>query len=270
MEGQGVAASPAPAAGRQGQPGAGAVVAAELTDPGEDRVTSVMAHSGEGQGPSGDDSHVMVTPGYPEASAQDAGVSPRGEQPPPESSAEHQPSQESTSEYQPSQSPPSPAPSQATESDKPDNVVGPDQDEAPTRDEITGHDQSAAAPEAQAGQLPPEDPAQPPQDLAQPEDAARPEDAVQPEDAARPEDVGAEPVSVAPPPAVAAAHVRVDARLLEAALLNLRKRIAAIPLVFEIAGVREPSKTERTKLLSQIDDYLCRGCGGQRHRSWWP
>jgi energy-coupling factor transporter ATP-binding protein EcfA2 len=49
--------------------------------------------------------------------------------------------------------------------------------------------------------------------------------------------------------------VRVDARLLEAALLNLRKRIAAIPLVFEIAGSAEV-KAERTKLLSQIDDYL--------------
>jgi energy-coupling factor transporter ATP-binding protein EcfA2 len=49
--------------------------------------------------------------------------------------------------------------------------------------------------------------------------------------------------------------VRVDARLLEAALLNLRKRVAAIPLVFEIAGSAEV-KTERTKLLSQIDDYL--------------
>jgi energy-coupling factor transporter ATP-binding protein EcfA2 len=49
--------------------------------------------------------------------------------------------------------------------------------------------------------------------------------------------------------------VRVDARLLEAALLNLRKRIAAIPLVFEIGGSAEV-KAERTKLLAQIDDYL--------------
>jgi energy-coupling factor transporter ATP-binding protein EcfA2 len=49
--------------------------------------------------------------------------------------------------------------------------------------------------------------------------------------------------------------VRVDARLLEAAMLNLRKRIAAIPLVFEIAGSAEV-KAERAKLLSQIDDYL--------------
>jgi energy-coupling factor transporter ATP-binding protein EcfA2 len=50
-------------------------------------------------------------------------------------------------------------------------------------------------------------------------------------------------------------RVRVDARLLEATLLNLRKRIAAIPLVFDIAGADEVT-AERAKLLSQIDDYL--------------
>ena len=55
--------------------------------------------------------------------------------------------------------------------------------------------------------------------------------------------------------AAAQSHVRVDARLLEAALLNLRKRIAAIPLVFQISGSAEV-KAERGKLLSQIDDYL--------------
>ena len=50
-------------------------------------------------------------------------------------------------------------------------------------------------------------------------------------------------------------RVRVDARLLEATLLNLRKRIAAIPLVFDLPGAEEVS-AERAKLLSQIDDYL--------------
>jgi energy-coupling factor transporter ATP-binding protein EcfA2 len=50
-------------------------------------------------------------------------------------------------------------------------------------------------------------------------------------------------------------RVRVDARLLEATLLNLRKRIAAIPLVFDIPGADEVT-AERTKLVSQIDDYL--------------
>ena len=77
-----------------------------------------------------------------------------------------------------------------------------------------------------------------------------------------PEPVAApsEPVTPAPVAAVrsraaAQPHVRVDARLLEAALLNLRKRIAAIPLVFQISGSAEV-KAERGKLLSQIDDYL--------------
>jgi energy-coupling factor transporter ATP-binding protein EcfA2 len=50
-------------------------------------------------------------------------------------------------------------------------------------------------------------------------------------------------------------RVRVDARLLEATLLNLRKRIAAIPLVFDIPGADEVT-AERAKLISQIDDYL--------------
>jgi energy-coupling factor transporter ATP-binding protein EcfA2 len=50
-------------------------------------------------------------------------------------------------------------------------------------------------------------------------------------------------------------RVRVDARLLEATLLNLRKRVAAIPLVFDIPGAEE-IVAERGKILSQIDDYL--------------
>ncbi len=50
-------------------------------------------------------------------------------------------------------------------------------------------------------------------------------------------------------------RVRVDARLLEATLLNLRKRVAAIPLVFDLPGAQEVT-AERGKILSQIDDYL--------------
>ena len=92
-----------------------------------------------------------------------------------------------------------------------------------------------------------------------PAEEAPAEEAAPPENAAAPEDLGAEsaPQSQTPPQATAAtqSHVRVDARLLEAALLNLRKRIAAIPLVFEISGAAEV-KIERGKLLSQIDDYL--------------
>ena len=56
-------------------------------------------------------------------------------------------------------------------------------------------------------------------------------------------------------PDAPARRVRVDARLLEATLLNLRKRIAAIPLVFDIPGADEVF-AERAQLLSQIDDYL--------------
>jgi energy-coupling factor transporter ATP-binding protein EcfA2 len=47
----------------------------------------------------------------------------------------------------------------------------------------------------------------------------------------------------------------VDARLLEATLLNLRKRVSAIPLVFDLPGAEEIT-AERGKILSQIDDYL--------------
>jgi energy-coupling factor transporter ATP-binding protein EcfA2 len=87
-----------------------------------------------------------------------------------------------------------------------------------------------------------------------------PETAPEPEATEAPE---SEPETAAPTeaavpvrsPAATQSHARVDARLLEAALLNLRKRIAAIPLVFEISGAADV-KTERTKLLSQIDDYL--------------
>jgi energy-coupling factor transporter ATP-binding protein EcfA2 len=75
-----------------------------------------------------------------------------------------------------------------------------------------------------------------------------------PEDAPAPEPAASRPVP-ARSPAAAQSHVRVDARLLEAALLNLRKRVAAIPLVFQISGSAEV-KVERGKLLSQIDDYL--------------
>src|SRR5271165_1422096 len=79
--------------------------------------------------------------------------------------------------------------------------------------------------------------------------------ASQPEPAVPLEPVTPAPVAAVRSRAAAQPHVRVDARLLEAALLNLRKRIAAIPLVFQISGSAEV-KAERGKLLSQIDDYL--------------
>jgi energy-coupling factor transporter ATP-binding protein EcfA2 len=48
---------------------------------------------------------------------------------------------------------------------------------------------------------------------------------------------------------------RVDARRLEAALLDLRRPIVTVPLILEAPGVAE-ARAERVKLLSQIDDYL--------------
>jgi energy-coupling factor transporter ATP-binding protein EcfA2 len=109
-------------------------------------------------------------------------------------------------------------------------------------------------------------PAISPEAATQPEDDAgpQPEDAAPAAPAAPAEAADAAPAEAPVPaevpapalsPAAVQPHVRVDARLLEAALLNLRKRTAAIPLVFEISGAAAV-KTERTKLLSQIDDYL--------------
>jgi energy-coupling factor transporter ATP-binding protein EcfA2 len=122
-----------------------------------------------------------------------------------------------------SQSSPPDNPNQPVKADKPDNIADPDTDDA-------GRDDTTVSNPA-------------PADVAAP--ASTPAPASEP---------AAEPAR-APSRAAAESHVRVDARLLEAALLNLRKRVAAIPLVFEIAGSAEV-KTERTKLLSQIDDYL--------------
>ncbi len=50
-------------------------------------------------------------------------------------------------------------------------------------------------------------------------------------------------------------HVRVDARKIESALLDLRHLIVEVPLHLEAPGVDE-ARGERRKLLSQIDDYL--------------
>ena len=128
MEGQGVAASSASAAGRKGQSGAGGVAAA---DPGENHVTSDVEDGGEGRGVNGDDSHVIVTPGYPEASAQDASMPPSPEQ--------------ASSGQQPPREPQLPTASHEPESDKRDNITVPvHDDEAPAMDEDKGHDQSAA------------------------------------------------------------------------------------------------------------------------------
>jgi hypothetical protein len=50
-------------------------------------------------------------------------------------------------------------------------------------------------------------------------------------------------------------HARVDARKLEAALLELRDPMVRIPLLLDSPGI-EAARAERQQLLSQIDDYL--------------
>src|SRR6267154_3346372 len=121
MEGQGVAASSASAAGRQVEPGSGAVAAAEFGHPADTYVTSDITGGGEGRGRNGDDSYVMVASDHPEESSQDAGVPQAPDSSPPsrpptgdQSSREpaRQSSQESHAEFA----------SQQIKSDKADNI----------------------------------------------------------------------------------------------------------------------------------------------------
>src|SRR5271169_4505109 len=172
MEGQGVAASAASAAGESG-PGAG--VAAELDHPAENQMTSDIADGGTGQGRNRDDSQVTVAPGYPEASAQDAGQDAGMSQLPASSQPTRSPREgRSSQESQPE------LPSQQIESDKLDNIVDPDQNNsAVARDENTGHKQTAAglappAVDAPAGGAPAADtpPADAPPAVTPPETAA--------------------------------------------------------------------------------------------------
>ncbi len=140
MEGQGVAASAASGAGEHAESGQGAVAAEldhlALDHPAENHVTSDIADGGEGLGRNRDDSHVMVTPGHPEASGQDASMPQL-----PESSQPPQPSREERS-YRESQPE---LPSRQIKSDKLDNIVDPDRNnDAVARDENTGHNQTAA------------------------------------------------------------------------------------------------------------------------------
>jgi hypothetical protein len=64
---------------------------------------------------------------------------------------------------------------------------------------------------------------------------------------------GAGPRGSAGPPAEPS--VRVNAKLIESAILALRKPIVAAQLPLEAPGVEE-ARAERRKLLGQIDDYL--------------
>src|SRR5580658_9084743 len=80
MEGQGVAASPASASGRQDE-FAGAVVAAEFNDPGGSHVTDDILGDGEDRRHNGDDTIVMPAPDFSEPPAPGAAAFPT----PPES-----------------------------------------------------------------------------------------------------------------------------------------------------------------------------------------
>jgi len=322
MEGQDVSPSATSAAGWRGDARPPAAIAAGPGHPGHGGASGDLAGVGENRELSGDDSGVMITPGYPEESAPGTGRS-------------SLPSSQSPRQFR---APQGEFPSQQTESDNPDNMgYPPPNDKAAGRDGDTGQDQRAADVEAESGSpFPAGDPpssagrasngaaggfqdstviippvpapgepaagepapgepaaAQAPEDRAptpvRPEDpeatavieatpaeAAVPAGSPEPEDPeatsviegipVRPEDARSADIPAATEPGVAPeeppepetadqVHVRVDARLLEAALLNLRKRVAGIPLVFEIAGSAEV-KTERAKLVSQIDDYL--------------
>ena len=125
MEGQGVAASSSAAAGRQGEPGSGAIAAAEFGHPAGTFVTSGITDGGEGRGHNRDDSYVMVASGHPEASSHDDGMpqSPDSS-PPPRPPGKEQPSREPGGK--PSQGSQTEFSSQQIKSDKADNIGDPD------------------------------------------------------------------------------------------------------------------------------------------------
>src|SRR6266496_3204576 len=151
MEGQGVAASSASAVGRQGKYGRA-----------ETHVTSDITRGGEGRGRNGDDSHVMMGPGHPEASSQDDGMpqtpdsSPPPASSPPAGGQAHPPGggqasrePEGRSAREPEGQSPQGAqaefPSQQIKSDKADNIGDPDRNNSVVaRDENTGHNKTAA------------------------------------------------------------------------------------------------------------------------------
>ena len=123
MDGQGMAAFPAPPGGRPRVIGLGSVDSPGLVDTAS-HVTSDIADRGEVRERNGDDSDVMVAPSYPEGSAQDA--------------ARQSPQ---------SQLPHAELPSRQIKPDKADNIVDPDRDDnAVARDENTGHNQATGSP----------------------------------------------------------------------------------------------------------------------------
>ena len=214
-------------------------VTPEPYDPGENGVTSEVAFGGEGPGRNGDDTIVMTAPGHRSATEHaQSDMSDMDDSDVDESNVGQPEDPDATQVFD------------AIRDDEDAAAGGPGQ--FGTAAGGPGQFGTAAGGPGQAGAAPGaiEDAAAPDatDDAAEPE--PEPEPQPQPEPEPEPDEPGIPLEDQHPQP-----HVRVDARLLEAALLNLRKRIAAIPLVFEIEGSAE-IKAERAKLLSQIDDYL--------------
>src|SRR5580692_11778025 len=145
MEGQGVAASAASEAGRRGEPGAGAVAAADFDDPGVSHVTGDTSGGGEGQWRNGDDTIVMPALGRPE-------VPDPGPQSHPE---EHQSRNAQTIASQPSPTDQANQANQPTKADKPDNMGDPDHTDHASGDDDTIRNQTP--PDAAAAAWQPED-----------------------------------------------------------------------------------------------------------------
>ena len=221
MDSQDVASSSMPDADRPERANLGAAVAAEFHDPGVNGVTSEVADGGDGQHGSGDDTIVMTAPGHHSATGHSQAADAQPEDGP-----------------QLSDPAPDPAPDpQLDAADAPEPADAADVPEAADDVPEVAYDVPEVAYDV-------------PEVAYDVPEAAGVAQQHQGPDSPQRDPAGHFPDAAHPQP-----HVRVDARLLEAALLNLRKRIAAIPLVFEIEGSAQV-KTERAKLLSQIDDYL--------------
>ena len=122
---------------------------------------------------------------------------------------------------------------------------------ATTRAAATARGATAAAETtAPAGPATPARPPTPPETTAPAETATPPETA-----AARGTSVAAGSSAVPPHGPPSEPPVRVNAQLIESAILALRKPIVAAQLPLEAPGVEE-ARAERHQLLGQIDDYL--------------
>jgi energy-coupling factor transporter ATP-binding protein EcfA2 len=239
MEGQGVTASAASQAGQNGEPAQGAVEAAEFDDPAVSRVTSDDSGDDEGKRWNGDDTVVIPAFGSVQSLPQAQEPQPPGSGEPWAQAQENQApgSEEPWAAGDPAPGEPASPPGKASRVGKASRTG---KAQRTDKDHLTGK-----APQADAAPAADRDPG--PEPVAEAPPADQPDRRDQSDQPDQPD----QPEATVP----AGSHVRLDARLLEAALLNLRKRIAAIPLVFEIAGSAEV-KAERAKLLSQIDDYL--------------